>query len=90
MQNHGRSKLTGVEPVSYTHLDVYKRQIKYYDGAGKLVFQTHGSTVAATVIGAAPGWIPYVGWIDVYKRQELWKLISRSKPASRSNSAIRQ
>jgi len=31
-------KATAPKPVSYTHLDVYKRQVKYLTGASWLIF----------------------------------------------------
>ena len=60
------------EPVSYTHLDVYKRQLvengePFRDGAGQGVGHAISSSIFATYTGS----VSYTH-LDVYKRQSLW------------------
>ena len=40
-------------PVSYTHLDVYKRQVHKGDIVGKAVYELDGETLAEAEVSAA-------------------------------------
>ena len=63
------------KPVSYTHLDVYKRQIYDYGIYWNLV----GLTVFLSLIGIVP--VSYTH-LDVYKRQGLARAIHIAYPAA--------
>ena len=58
--------MTRIAPVSYTHLDVYKRQILYYTGVNYKIGETHEGT-------ATMDWMEPVSYthLDVYKRQGI-------------------
>ena len=62
-----------LQPVSYTHLDVYKRQGKLYALA-----VTHLDVVAVFILTDAlhhVGTSVVQGMLDVYKRQNIYKSV---------------
>ena len=72
----GVGKSCCVDPVSYTHLDVYKRQAMCYlfDSLQENFLLNQGDAIALMV----PVFTPYIE-IDVYKRQIL--MIDMAHPA---------
>ena len=68
-----RTAVDDIEPVSYTHLDVYKRQLE--DFYGDMDFKVAGTKKGITAIqmdlkvhGLTPATVSYTH-LDVYKRQ---------------------
>ena len=61
-----------MEPVSYTHLDVYKRQVPYCPKCQQYRFPMYNVAVSMIVVDEETGKIPVsYTHLDVYKRQEL-------------------
>ena len=67
--------------VSYTHLDVYKRQVKSFVGTGNEAAAKKGGEAAVEAAKAA-GWTDIKCIEDVYKRQPMMR--TRMKPRSRT------